>query len=104
MAKSIKKDESTTPVALDQKDIAIAILNKLITNPRASLYLKSKAKLDLGDIYLTRNEPWESTLLYSQVEKTQKENPIAYEAKLKNARLSYFKAPLEQTASSQNSN
>jgi thioredoxin-like negative regulator of GroEL len=76
---------------LDQKDVAITILKKLISNPRASLYLKSKAKLDLGDIYLTRNEPWESTLLYSQVEKTQKENPIAYEAKLKNARLSYFK-------------
>lgn len=76
---------------LDQKDVAISILNKLIANPRASMYLKSKAKLDLGDIYLTLNEPWESTLLYSQVEKTQRENPIAYEAKLKNARLSYFK-------------
>ena len=76
---------------LDQKDVAIGILNKLIANPRASLYLKSKAKLDLGDIYLTKSESWESTLLYSQVEKTQKENPIAYEAKLKNARLSYYK-------------
>jgi Tfp pilus assembly protein PilF len=76
---------------LDQKDAAIEILKKLISNPKASLYLKSKAKLDLGDIYLTKGETWESTLLYSQVEKTQKENPIAYEAKLKNARLSYYK-------------
>jgi tetratricopeptide (TPR) repeat protein len=76
---------------LDLKDSAILILNRLIANPRASLYLKSKAKLDLGDIYLIKNEPWESTLLYSQVEKTQKENPVGYEAKLKNAKLSYFK-------------
>jgi tetratricopeptide (TPR) repeat protein len=76
---------------LDQKDSAIQILNKLIINPRASLYLKSKAKLDLGDIYLIKGEPWESTLLYSQVEKTQKENPVGYEAKLKNAKLSYYK-------------
>jgi tetratricopeptide (TPR) repeat protein len=76
---------------LNQKDSAIAILTKLISNPRASLYLKSKAKLDLGDIYLIKNEPWESTLLYSQVEKTQKENPVGYEAKLKNAKLSYYK-------------
>lgn len=76
---------------LDQKDSAISILNRLISNPRASLYLKSKAKLDLGDIYLLKGEPWESTLLYSQVEKTQKENPVGYEAKLKNAKLSYFK-------------
>jgi outer membrane protein assembly factor BamD (BamD/ComL family) len=76
---------------LDRKDSAIQILNKLIANPRTSFYLKSKAKLDLGDIYLTKGESWESTLLYSQVEKTQKENPLGYEAKLKNAKLSYFK-------------
>jgi outer membrane protein assembly factor BamD (BamD/ComL family)/thioredoxin-like negative regulator of GroEL len=76
---------------LDRKDAAIGILNRLIVNPRATLYLKSKAKLDLGDIYLLKGEAWESTLLYSQVEKTQKENPVGYEAKLKNAKLSYFK-------------
>jgi TolA-binding protein len=76
---------------LDQKDSAIGILNQLINNPRGTLYLKSKAKLDLGDIYLLKGEAWESTLLYSQVEKTQKENPVGYEAKLKNAKLSYFK-------------
>lgn len=76
---------------LDKKDSAIGILNQLISNPRATLYLKSKAKLDLGDIYLLKGEAWESTLLYSQVEKTQKENPVGYEAKLKNAKLSYFK-------------
>jgi tetratricopeptide (TPR) repeat protein len=47
--------------------------------------------LDLGDIYLLKGEPWESSLLYSQVEKTQKENPVGYEAKLRNAKLSYYK-------------
>ncbi|MEX1240389.1 MAG: tetratricopeptide repeat protein [Cyclobacteriaceae bacterium] len=76
---------------LDQKNAAIGILNHLINNPRATLYLRSKAKLDLGDIYLLKGEAWESTLLYSQVEKTQKENPVGYEAKLKNAKLSYYK-------------
>ena len=76
---------------LDQKDESIKILNNLINNPRATLYLRSKAKLDLGDIYLLKGEAWESTLLYSQVEKTQKENPVGYEAKLKNAKLSYYK-------------
>lgn len=76
---------------LDEKDESIKILNQLISNPRATLYLRSKAKLDLGDIYLLKGEAWESTLLYSQVEKTQKENPVGYEAKLKNAKLSYYK-------------
>ncbi len=76
---------------LDQKDSAVVLLENLVANPRASVYLKSKAKLDLGDIYLLRGEPWESTLLYSQVEKVQHENTLGYEAKLKNAKLSYYK-------------
>ncbi len=76
---------------LDQKDSAISRLNRLVNNPRASVYLKAKAKLDLGDIYLLKEEPWESTLLYSQVERMQKDAPIGYEAKLKNAKLSYYK-------------
>jgi tetratricopeptide (TPR) repeat protein len=76
---------------LDQKDSAIQILNNLIANPKASQYLKARAKLDLGDIYMLKGEPWESTLLYSQVEKTQKENQVGYDAKLRNARLSYYK-------------
>lgn len=80
---------------LDQKDSAVHILGTLIANPRTSLYLKSKAKLDLGDIFLLKGEPWESTLLYSQVEKTQKENPVGYEAKLKNAKLSYYKGDFQ---------
>src|SRR5690606_20978639 len=71
---------------LDEKDQAIKILDDLIKNTKATLYLRSKAKLDLGDIYLLNGEPWESTLLYSQVEKIQKENPLGYEAKLKNAK------------------
>jgi tetratricopeptide (TPR) repeat protein len=53
--------------------------------------MKAKAKIELGDIYLLKEESWEATLLYSQVEKTQRETPLGYEAKLRNARLSYFK-------------
>jgi tetratricopeptide (TPR) repeat protein len=70
-------------------------LNKLIANSKASLFLKAKAKLDLGDIYMLKGEPWESTLLYSQVEKTQKENLVGYEAKLRNAKLSYYKGDFQ---------
>ena len=76
---------------LDEKEKAVVLLNELIANPRASLQLKSTAKLDLGDIYLLKGEPWESTLLYSQVEKSLQESPAGYEAKLKNAKLSYYK-------------
>jgi hypothetical protein len=76
---------------LDRKNDAVMTLESVISNPKVSSYLKSKAKLDLGDIYLLSNETWESTLLYSQVEKTQRENTLGYEAKLRNAKLYYFK-------------
>lgn len=76
---------------LDEKDKAIELLNHLIENPRVSLQIKSKSKLDLGDIYLLKGETWESSLLYSQVEKALKESPLGYEAKLKNAKLFYYR-------------
>ncbi len=80
---------------LEQPDTAISILTKLIANPYASVQLKSKAKLDLADIYIVKEEPWESALLYAQVEKTHKESPLAYEAKLKNAKLSYYRGDFQ---------
>jgi len=76
---------------LDEKDSAIFILNEVIKHPRAPGDLKARSKLDLGDIYILTEESWESTLLYSQVEKSMKETSIGYEAKLRNAKLSYYK-------------
>jgi tetratricopeptide (TPR) repeat protein len=75
---------------LNQFDSAMLRLNRVIANNKASTVLKAKAKLEIGDIYLLRDEPWEATLLYSQVEKSQRESQLGYEAKLRNARLSYF--------------
>jgi len=40
---------------------------------------------------MLKEEPWEATLLYSQVEKNQRDAPLGYEAKLRNAKLSYYK-------------
>ncbi len=75
---------------LGEIDKASDLLNQLVSNPRAGKQLISKSKLDLGDIYLLKGEPWESTLLYSQVEKSNKNSTMAYDAKLRNARLNYF--------------
>lgn len=75
---------------LDELDTASRILNFVIENRRAPRALVAECKLDLGDIYILLGEPWESTLLYSQVEKDNKESPLGYEAKLRNARLNYF--------------
>ena len=51
---------------------------------------KSELKLKLADVYLLTDEVWEATLLYSQVEKAMKNEPIAHEARFKNAQLRYF--------------
>ena len=76
---------------LNQEDSAISILKRIIETPRVAPELRAQSKLALGDIYLLSEEPWEATLLYSQVEKELKDQPLGYEAKLKNAKLSYFK-------------
>lgn len=76
---------------LNEKDSAIKLLKKVINYTSVDDDLRSKSKLDLGDIFLLKGEHWESTLLYSQVEKEQKEQPLGYEAKLRNAKLSYYK-------------
>ncbi|WP_242921558.1 tetratricopeptide repeat protein [Pontibacter liquoris] len=80
---------------LDDKDKAIALLQEAINMPRANPAVVADSKLTLGDIYLLKGEPWESTLLYAQVEKANKDTPIGYEAKLRNARLSYYKGDFE---------
>jgi len=76
---------------LDKKDTAIVILKSLIENSYTENRLRGRAKIDLGDIYLLTGEPWESTLLYSQVEKDFKEDALGHEAKLRNAKLYYYK-------------
>ena len=76
---------------LDELDSAVMLLEGVMNFPRVSSQIRARAKLELGDIYLIRNEYWESTLLYAQVEKMEKDAPLGYEAKLRNARLYYFK-------------
>lgn len=76
---------------LDSKDTALTVLDLAIDLSKSDKNFVDRCKLDKGDIYLLKGEPWESTLLYSQVEKSQKEELLGYEAKLKNAKLQYYK-------------
>jgi len=80
---------------LDKKQDAISSLKDLINYPRLNAQLIAEAKLTLADIYLLNEEWWESTLLYAQVDKTMKETPIGYEAKLKRAKLAYYQGEFE---------
>lgn len=74
---------------LGQYEEAKALLNNALEvnlSPRDKAVLKMK----LADIYLFTDEVWEATLLYSQIEKALKNEPIAHEARFKNAQLRYF--------------
>lgn len=69
---------------------AITILEGLIAKTNGNKNLQSDFKLELADIYLFSGEPWEATLLYSQVDKAFKNDPVGHEAKFRNARLSFY--------------
>jgi len=55
----------------------------------------ANSKLSLADYYLMQGERWESTLLYSQVDKQFKNDLLGHEARFRNARLSYFNGEFE---------
>lgn len=74
---------------LDQGNEAIALLLHAIDLTQQK-YQLAQLKLKLADIYLYNDEVWEATLLYSQVDKSMKEEPLGHEARFRNAQLRYF--------------
>lgn len=75
---------------LSGTDTAINLLLEAINIPGVPVVSQAQCKLELADIYLFSDNPWEATLLYSQVEKTFKNEPLGHEAKYRNARLSFY--------------
>jgi hypothetical protein len=69
---------------------AIDLLNEAIAIPNADKNIVANCKLELADIQLFGGDVWEATLLYSQVEKAFKNDPIGFEAKFRNAKLSFY--------------
>ena len=101
LGRSAQSYEATRSMAilyglyLDQEDTAIVLLKSVINEPSADHKLKALSKISLADIYLLNEEPWEASLLYSQVEKDMKEDQLGHEAKLKNAKVAYYKGEFE---------
>ncbi|TSD62634.1 tetratricopeptide repeat protein [Inquilinus sp. KBS0705] len=69
---------------------AQTLLESTITIPGVRPQLLASCKLDLGDIYLLNNQPWDATLVYSQVEKANVNTQIGQDALLRNAKLAYY--------------
>jgi len=75
---------------------ALGMLERLI-EPQAGLDQRTlnEVKLEMAEIQLLVGEIWESTLLYSQVEKAMRNDTLGQEAKFRNARLAYYKGDFE---------
>ena len=99
------RTRSTVPVMRDLAEFearylynlekAIALLEEVIKIPQVSRVTLAEVKLELGDYYLMSGDPWEATLLYSQVDKDQKDSPLGEMARFKNAKLSYYKGDFD---------
>jgi tetratricopeptide (TPR) repeat protein len=66
------------------------MIEKALTFPAVNKIKESELKITLADILLAKDQIWDATLLYSQVENTMKNEPIGHEAKLKNAKVFYY--------------
>ncbi|NCB09543.1 MAG: tetratricopeptide repeat protein, partial [Bacteroidia bacterium] len=75
---------------LDQPEKAISVLKKGLEIPRLKPEESGLLKTEMADIYIYINDPWEATLIYSQVIDANKNNTLGDEVKLKKARLGYY--------------
>jgi tetratricopeptide (TPR) repeat protein len=75
---------------LNEPDKATDLLNKALDMKSFSTEERARCKLELADILLLNNDPWEATLLYQQVYKDFKNDLIGQEAKFRNTKLSFY--------------
>jgi outer membrane protein assembly factor BamD (BamD/ComL family) len=80
---------------LDRKEEAITILEEALDIPQVTAQHLAQVKMELADIFIFTGDVWDALLLYSQVDKSFKNNPIGYEAKFKIAKLSFYMGEFE---------
>lgn len=80
---------------LNEIDKAIDIYNSILELPGIDNYFKGECKLELGDLYVVKGMEWDAMLFYGQVDKEFLEHPYGQEAKLRNAKLSFYLGEFE---------
>lgn len=80
---------------LQEPKLATSVLEKIIEDQIGKPNFINECKLLLGDVYLMTDEIWEAALLYGQVDKANKDEPIGQLAKFKNAQLAYYTSEFE---------
>ncbi len=94
-AQSMKELADLEGFYLHDLKSAIDLCNEIIAMPGVNNQLKNQTKLSLGDFYLIAGDVWESTLLYSQVDKDEKDSPLGEDARFRNAKLAYYRGDFD---------
>ena len=94
------KNRSSLPIIMElahiqafyakKGDDAIILLNKAMEFQGLTDMQKAEVKMQLADIHVLHGDIWEGSLLYMQIDKDFKYEPIGHEAKFKNARVFYY--------------
>lgn len=85
----------TLALYADRPQAAIDTLEACIRAPYLPAELKGEAQLDMGDYQVLLGNVWQAALLYSQVDKSFKEDMLGEEARFRNAKLSYYRGDFE---------
>ena len=80
---------------LKQLDSAVLVLTKGILLSENDINLQAQMKLELGDILTFKEKKYDALIQYAQVEKQVKDSPLAYEAKIKTAKLYFYTGDFE---------
>lgn len=86
----IKKSALLHAYYLNKPELAILMLEDMISQYTFDKNNVAEIKLDLGDMNLLIGNIWDASLLYSQVEKDFKYEVVGQSAKYRNAKLSYY--------------
>lgn len=66
------------------------LLEDALLIPGLTSMQQAEIKIALGDIFVIQNDIWSASILYMQVDRDFKYEPIGFEAKFKNARIFYY--------------
>jgi predicted Zn-dependent protease len=92
---AIKKLANLQAYYLNQPGSAEKELEEAIKMPGINDQELGQLKLDLGDIYILTNQPWEAFLVYEQVSKQFEGQPVGNEARFRSAKLSFYQGNFE---------
>ncbi|WP_412466326.1 tetratricopeptide repeat protein [Pedobacter sp. KLB.chiD] len=96
---AIKKLANLQAYYLNQPGSAEKELEEAIKMPGINDQDLGQLKLDLGDIYILTNQPWEAFLVYEQVSKRFEGQPVGNEARFRSAKLSFYQGNFEYSNS-----